>query len=381
MLTERSRQHSFPSLKQMSYLNSAAEGIPPIEVHGALNQYYEDKKLGMDGRLAHEIQYEAVKALTAELYGLSSNEIGICSCSSEAYNLASLALQLQPGDEVVINDLDFPAGATPWLQPTSQATVRVWRSREGALHVEDLVPLLTPRTRLVTVSLVSFYNGFVIPLPAIVEAIHKNSNALLAVDVTQALGRIPLDLRGVDLIVSSTHKWILASHGGGLVGVPKSRAKEWTVPAGGWFNLQDPFGPERFERAESKVGAASFSVGMPNYPAIYAIRAGLDYISGIGVENIHFATKPLVQACLDGLRQLPLEMLTPNNASADDLAGIIAFRHPTTETIQRSLHGNNIHVMASAGRIRVAIHGYNSETDIEHLLTVLTGALRHVPAF
>src|SRR5687767_5711555 len=138
MLTEKTRQHSFPSLSQMTYLNSAAEGIPPLEVHAALDQYFKDKQLGMDGREPHAAQYEAVKTLTARLYGLSSDEIGICSCSSEAYNLASLALQLQPGDEVIINELDFPAGATPWLQPSSPATVRFWRTREGALHVEDL---------------------------------------------------------------------------------------------------------------------------------------------------------------------------------------------------------------------------------------------------
>src|SRR5262245_8552607 len=104
MLNDRSRQHSFPALTQMTYLNTAAEGIPPLEVHAALNQYFEDKQMGMDGRIAHDRQYQAVKALTASLYGLSSDEIGICSCSSEAYNLAALALQLRPGDEIIIND-------------------------------------------------------------------------------------------------------------------------------------------------------------------------------------------------------------------------------------------------------------------------------------
>ncbi|MCC6456563.1 MAG: aminotransferase class V-fold PLP-dependent enzyme [Caldilineaceae bacterium] len=378
MLTEETRQHSFPSLSQMTYLNSAAEGIPPLEVHAALDQYFRDKQLGMDGREHHAAQYESVKALTAQLYGLSRDEIGICSCTSEAYNLASLALQLQPGDEVVINELDFPAGATPWLQPSSPATVRVWRACAGALHVEDLIPLLSSKTRLVTLSLVSFFNGYTVSLPPVVEAIRHHSNALLAVDVTQALGRLPLDLAGVDLVVSSTHKWILASHGGGLVGVPSAHAKEWTVPAGGWFNLQDPFGPDRFERAQSKEGAASFGVGMPNYPAIYAIRAGLEYILHVGVENIYAATEPLVQTCLDTLRRLPVEMLTPANASANQLAGIIAFRHPAMDTIQRHLHSQNIHVMAQAGRMRVAIHGYNTQADIERFLSALTGALRHV---
>src|SRR5262249_55891418 len=138
---------------------------------------------GMDGRKPHFAEHEALKALTAEFYGLTPAEVGVCSCSSEAYNLAAMALRLRDGDEVVINDLDFPAGATPWLQDGCPAATKVWRSREGALHVEGLVPLLTPRTRVVTVSLVSFFNGFLIDLPAVVDTVRRHSSALLAVDV------------------------------------------------------------------------------------------------------------------------------------------------------------------------------------------------------
>lgn len=376
MLTPSSRQKSLPTLAQMTYLNTAAEGIPPLAVGEALDQYFRDHQLGMDGRVAHAAARAEVQQLTANLYGLSADEIGICSCSSEAYNLAALALNLQPGDEVVINDLDFPAGATPWLQPTCPATVKLWRARDGALRVEDLAALLGPRTRLVTVSLVSFYNGFMIPLAAVVETVRKYSAALLALDVTQALGRIPLHLAGVDLIVSSTHKWILGSHGGGLVGVPTARAHEWTVPAGGWFHLEDIFGPERFTRVASRPGAISFSVGMPNYPAIYAIRAALTYIQGIGVAAIDQAANPLVQACLEGLAQLPVEVITPQEEGA--IAGILAFRHPAIDKIQHQLHEQNIHVMAQAGRMRIAIHGYNTLADVEKLLAVLRGALRQV---
>ena len=373
MLTTTSRLQAFPQLETMIYLNTAAEGIPPVAVGEALLQYFRDHQQGMDGRVAHAAQREAVLALTAQLYGLTPAEIGLCSCSSEAYNLAALALQLQPGDEVIINDLDFPAGATPWLQPSCPATVKLWRSREGALRVEDLLPLLTPRTRLVTVSLVSFYNGFMIPLSEVVNAVHRHTGALLAVDVTQALGRIPLQLEGVDLIVSSTHKWILGSHGGGLVGVPTHRNREWTIPAGGWFHLQDAFGADRFERAVSRPGAASFGVGMPNYPALYAIRAGLDYIQSVGVAAIEAATRPLVHACLEGLQQLPVTLLTP--PAHESIAGILAFRHPKFETIQRQLHDQNIHIMAQAGRMRIALHGYNTLADVEALLRGLSNAL------
>lgn len=170
---------------------------------------------------------------------------------------------------------------------------------------------------------------------------------------------------------------MLASHGGGLVGVPHYRrvpsGRDWAIPAGGWYNLQDPVGPTRFQQAVSQPGAASFSVGMPDYPAIYAIRAWLDYIQRVGVETIHQATKPQVAACLQEVRRLPVEMLTPGRA--DDLAGIIAFRHPHMDAIQRHLHACNVHVMAQAGRMRVAffqfgrgsaaLQGYNTAADIE----------------
>lgn len=374
MLTVESRRDSFPSLAEMVYLNSAAEGIPPLEVGAALEQYFRDKQLGMDGRERHFAALEETKALVAELYGLTPSEIGICSCSSEAYNLAALALRLREGDEVVINDLDFPAGATPWLLPTCPATVRIWKSRDGVLRLEDLIPLLTPKTRLVTVSLVSFFNGFRLSLPPVVETVRRHSPALLSVDVTQALGRIPLELAGADLIVSSTHKWILASHGGGLVGVPSARASAWHVPAGGWFNLDDAFGAARFDRAVSKPGAAGFAVGMPNFPAIYAIRAALKYLKTIGVPAINQAAQPLVEECLAEVAKLPVELLTPRDTSL--VAGIIAFQHPNAETIALRLRSQRIHVMSHAGRLRVAIHGYNTRNDVTTLVRELTTTLK-----
>jgi cysteine desulfurase/selenocysteine lyase len=376
MLTDATRERDFPLLSGRTYLNSAAEGIPTLGMAEAFANYFLDKQQGMAGRTAHFAQWEAAKARVAEMYGLTPGEVTICSCSSEAYNLAAMALRLKAGDEVVINDLDFPAGATPWLQKESPATVKIWRARDWALHVEDLIPLLSPRTRLVTTSLVSFFNGHRVHLPSIVEAVRKHSPALFAVDVTQALGRIPLDLKGVDLIVSSTHKWILGPHGGGVVGVQKERAAEWTVPAGGWFNLQDAFGAGRFDAAVSQPGAASFTVGMPNFPAVYAIRAALDYIQSVGVPAIDNAARPLVESCLASLSEMPVELITPNRADA--IAGILAFRHPKAQQIADQLLADEIHVMHHAGRIRVAIHGYNSQADVDRLIAGVRKALAHL---
>jgi selenocysteine lyase/cysteine desulfurase len=304
---------------------------------------------------------------------LTPDEIGICSCSSEAFNLAALALQLRAGDEVVINDLDFPSGATPWLQPNCPATVRVWRSREGALRTEDLQQLLSPRTRLVTTSLVSFYNGFRLPLADTLATVRRHSPSLFALDITQALGRITLDLQDVDLIVSSTHKWLMASHGGGLVGVPKERAEQWTVPAGGWFNRQNAFDADRFDRAPTKPGAASFCTGMPNYSAIYAIAAAFEYLHSVGVAQIEAHANPLVRACFDEVKKLSVEVLTPDEAGS--LAGIFAFRHPQAQRFYERLHAKNIHVMQHVGRLRIALHGYNTAEDVDRFVIGLREAL------
>ena len=374
MLTSETRDRDFPVLRGRVYLNTAAEGIPPQDVNVALQQYFADKTLGMDGRIPHAARWESLRQRTGEWFGLSASEIGICSCSSEAYNLAAMALNLREGDEVIINDLDFPAGATPWLQPSCPATVKLWRHRDGGLRIEDLLPLLSPKTRFVTTSLVSFYNGAMVDLQAMVRAVRQGSDALIGVDVTQALGRIPLNLNDVDLIISSTHKWILGSHGGGLVGVPARVAERWTVPAGGWFHLEDAFGAQRFEGARSRPGAIGFGVGMPNYPAVYAVDAALGYLSRVGVDAIDQLARPLTLHCLEELRRMPVELLTPNDPS--QIAGILAFRHPAAERLHAHLHRQGIHVMSHAGRLRVAIHGYNTMVDVETFLRELRSALK-----
>src|SRR5436190_21260263 len=113
----------------------------------------------MKGRDEHFAQVEACREVSARMLGLQTSEVSFCSCSSEAYNLLATALQLGAGDEVVVTDLDFPAGVTPWLRAAEAPALRVWKAADGALNPSHLAPLLNERTRLVQVSLVSFYNG------------------------------------------------------------------------------------------------------------------------------------------------------------------------------------------------------------------------------
>ncbi len=131
MLTAASRGSDFPSLAGLHYLNTAAESIPPLCVGDALQAYWRDKQQGMHGRHAHFAMVEQCREVAARMVGLATSEVSFCSCSSEAYNLLASALHLRVQDQVVINDLDFPAGATPWLNGQDGPTVKLWANRAG----------------------------------------------------------------------------------------------------------------------------------------------------------------------------------------------------------------------------------------------------------
>jgi selenocysteine lyase/cysteine desulfurase len=373
MLTEETRHRDFPALTNMAYLNTAAESIPPVSVHEALAQYARDKGLGMRGRVPHNETMEACRETAARMVGLQTEEVSFCSCSSEAYNLLANALHLGTDDEVVITDLDFPAGATPWLNAAEPPQTRLWPAREGELDANDLPALLNERTRLVQVSLVSFYNGHRLDWAPFIEAVRAHApQAIVAVDVTQALGRVELDCSDFDILISSTHKWTLGVHGGCVVGVPQND-RDLTTHAGGWYHLQNAFEADRFERTVRKPGAASFSVGMPNYAAIYALNAALRYLENIGLANITAHADPLVAKLESGLQELDLTPMAAQRVG--NASGILAIRHDRADAIHATLEAAEVHVMNHAGRLRMALHGYNTAADVEKFLSVLKGAL------
>ena len=367
MLTETERLRDFPSLAEMTYLNTAAESVPPRCVGEAVERYIQDKMRGMKGRDAHFAEVERCREVCAKLLDLTPEEVSFCSCSSEAYNLLGSALQLQADEEVVVTDLDFPAGVTPWLRSEPAPKLRVWRARNGVLDPSDLPGLLGAKTRLVQVSLVSFYNGHRVAwqeLHRMVRALAPG--AVISVDITQALGRVPVACPGADILISSTHKWTLGIHGGCVVGIPKTSSDRLTTRAGGWFHLHNAFDSDRFERADPKRGAASFSVGMPNFISLYALNAALRYQESIGFEAIWRHADGLTRRVAEGLTAMGVELLCPLNGS-----GIVAFLHPRSAEIQRSLEAKAIHVMYNAGRLRVAVHGYNTALDVDRFLSVL----------
>jgi len=367
MLTDSDRRSFFPGLEEMAYLNTAAEGIPPLSGRAALGACHAHKSLGMAGRERLFAEFDACRQSAAGLLGLSADEISFCSSTSEAYNLLATAIDFRSGDEVVISDLDFPSGATPWLQAPGDPRVRLWRNREGVLELDELAERLERKTRLVQVSLVSFLTGYRIPWAPFRDLVRERApNALLAVDVTQAAGRIELDCLDADCLFASSYKWLLGSHGGCVVAVPEHATDRVTVRAGGWYNLANAFGEDRFDRAEAHPGARGFTVGMPSFPAVYALRAGIDCLQQTGVNRIAAHADALVARTHAGLAEAGIRTLSPPQPEGP--SGIVSFQTDRDAELHDHLLARDVHVMHQAGRIRVSIHGYNREDDVDRFL-------------
>ena len=112
---------------------------------------------------------------------------------------------------------------------------------------------------------------------------------------------------------------------------------------------------------------------MPNFAAIYALNASLRYLAAIGVAAVARHAEPLTQALHDGLRALGLQPMAPRRSPAD--SGIGAVQHPRAAALHQALGQEGIHVMHQAGRMRMAVHGYNTAQDVAHFLATLRRTL------
>lgn len=108
---------------------------------------------------------------------------------------------------------------------------------------------------------------------------------------------------------------------------------------------------------------------MPSYPAVYALRAGIETLLQTGVAAIAVHADTLVARLHAGLADLGYTTLSP--AQPGNSSGIVAMRTTNDASIHAHLLSRNIHVMCQAGRIRFAIHGYNRAADIDAVLEAL----------
>ncbi|MCB9383534.1 MAG: aminotransferase class V-fold PLP-dependent enzyme [Bryobacterales bacterium] len=370
MTSELGNKELFPRARDVVYLDTAAEGLPPSSTRAALERYFAAKSSGSPGRAQlYETERQTV-ALAASLLDAAAENVALVGNASDALNLFAGSLDWQAGDEIVLMDLEFPSNVLPWLRLRELGVrVRLVRSKRGAFSLADFEAVLNERTKLVTVSQVSYKNGFQIPfLDKLADATH-NVGALFVVDATQALGRVPVSAARADLLVASSYKWTLGCHGVGVVYAAPGLFERFTPAAVGWYSVRDVFRPDRFEAYSPKTGAASLVAGMPNFPGIYALQAGLSHIRSVGVERIDRGLAPLMARLRGGLEERGFDLITPPGAPCG--SGIVSFAHAAPEQLGAELAKRGVIVWAGDGRVRSSVHLYNDASDIEGYLEAL----------
>ena len=367
----------FSTAQQFVYLDTAAEGLPLPEWEGALGEYHRAKMRGSPAdKDFYRIEAETVE-LSAQLLGAPPANVVLLSSASAALIALATSLDWKAREQVIISDLDFPSGVLPWLRlRKSGVEVIVVRSQAGSLHWEQFAEVISPRTRLICLSLVSYKTGTYLPFIPKLAAEADRVGAIVCIDATQALGRCPVALDGVDYLMSSTHKWLLGPHGLSIVYVG-SELRRKLDPAGvGWWSVENIFTEDRFERYELKKSAACLAPGMPSFLPMFMLQRSMAFVREAGVQNVYEDLKPVVERLRLGLAGLGLELLTP--AAPEFASGIVSFAHRNAQQIGALIEEKGVIVWADDGRVRSSVHLYNDATDVDHYIRALQGVLQEV---
>ncbi|MDR2674599.1 MAG: aminotransferase class V-fold PLP-dependent enzyme [Opitutaceae bacterium] len=321
-------------------------------------------------------ELDAVRRRLAAFVNASPDEIAITRSTTEGLNIFARGLDWRPGDEVVIGSLEH-FSATGAYQALEK--------RPGIKIVTAEIPLLpaspgeitaayaraiTPRTRVLVASHVSYVNGLIHPLAELAALAHRHG-ALLSVDGVQALGALPFDAAatGVDHYASGGQKWLLAGTGTGVFFLRKE-LQDQIIPLMGHHNPGERRGgPPSARRYEQN--------GQYNIPAAIGIGAAVDFQNAVGKQNIEARVRALGGCLRDGAAAIPgVSLLTPaapalsagitSLAIAGAAGADVIYALQTREgiTVRGSRHKD-------ADGIRVSTHFYNTPAGIDRLLAAL----------
>jgi selenocysteine lyase/cysteine desulfurase len=341
-------RQDFPVLDEWTYLNSPYIAPSPQSVVDATIAFHQAKAsdpISLGSMLGEE---RAMRERFAALVNAGPGEIGVLSTTSEGENIVTAALDLQPGDNVVIDDLHYDTTVFLYehLVEARGIELRVVENHDGAASVDAFARQVDDRTRVVSVSWVSHQNGYRHDLAALAGIAHAH-DAYLYVDAIQGVGAVELDVRrtGVDFFTVGGYKWLLAGFGVAPFFVREELLGQIDMDRVGWRQLESEPKPGeyRFYQDARKYGYAT-----PAFGAVYQMRAALDYILGIGVDRIEAHVIPLANTLNSELRSLGFDVLTP----AGNASPIVAFRHGKDPTTR----GSRCRSGSSAPRSGRALH-------------------------
>jgi len=382
--------------KSLVYLDNAATSQKPKVVLDTIVHYYEHDNANVH-RGAHSLSVRATEAyenarekLVAFINAQSSKEIIYTRNATEAINLVAYSWglnELKAGDEIILSVMEHHSNLVPWrivASKTGAVIKYVGLTEEQEFDWNEYLKLLSPRTRLVSIVHVSNALGCVNPVENIVKKAHQ-VGAKVLIDACQSIPHKPIDVQNIncDWLVASGHKMCGPTGIGFLYG--KQAILENMQPfLGGGEMIAEVF-LDSFTCSELPH---KFEAGTPAIAEAIALGAAVDYLSEIGMNNIHDYEAQLAAHLFDRLEEIPqLRVYGPKKSPraalaafnveglhASDIATMldeegIAIRsgHHCTQPLHR--------LFGASGSARASLYFYNTPEEIDIFIDKLKETL------
>jgi cysteine desulfurase/selenocysteine lyase len=368
----------FAVTQRLTYLNHAAVGVLPESSRRALEALLlEHSRAGVLGTFPHDDKMPEYRRRIGALIGARGEEIAVVSSTSAAANIVAAGIDWRDGDELILADDEFPANAIPWLALRKRGVQLRWiESRNERLTPDVLARALTPRTRAVAVSWVSYHDGYRHDLAGLAQAAH-DAGALLCVDVIQGLGGLALDVRetGIDAAYGGAGKWMLGLHGAGMLYVGEGLNERIELAAPGWRSQRDIWAFSDFEQPFA-TDASRFEAGTPNYAGALSLASSAALLSSAGTAHIERHVLALTDRLCDGLTRIGARVVSQRSQGVS--SGIVTFTVPGIDSVElgRKLQREGIVTTYRSNGIRVSPHGYNTAEEVDQLLDFVKSVSR-----
>jgi selenocysteine lyase/cysteine desulfurase len=359
----------FPAAIGCTYLNTAGGGPLSDAAYAAAQSYYRAVyDQGDRGWPDWQQRVESIRAQAAGFLGASAEDFAFLGNASAALNIAA---ELAPPGEVLTGAREFPSVTMPWI--VRERRVRfVEDAGDGTLTPEAVEAAMTKETRVLALSHVQYASGARLGVEAL-GALCRERGVMFVCDATQSFGAFPLDVHNIKpaVLVFSGYKWACAGYGvAGLYISPELRA--WKAPPlAGWRSAESPYDLECQTPAFSG-DARAFELGHPPVPGVFTLGGALEVSTEVGIDRIADRIHALVDYLHSGLDRRGLDIDSPR--ARDQRSGITLVPVSDPERTRKHLEQKRIFVSIRGGKLRVSLHLFNHETDIDRLLKALDEA-------